>query len=327
MFTSSETLEPIMHELETLGTEQNRKTYRRHGVAGEQFGVSYSNLRRIAKRIKQNQPLAESLWSTGNHDARVLATMIADPPQMTSRIMDAWAHELDNNVLADALSALCAQSPLAERQMAGWCVSRNEWIASTGWNMAAHLAMSDASLPDEKFDEKFLGILETIEEEIHKAPNHVRHTMNGALIAIGLRNAKLEKAAIDAARRIGRVEVDHGDTACTTPDAIAYIQKAVARRQGKAAGADSKRAPRRSANGKSPQAATSSKRTKPAKKATPTKTASKKKAAPAKKSSAKKTKKSPAKAAANRKVQRAVAGSPKGTKKKPRATKATAKRS
>ena len=36
----------------------------------------------------------------------------------------------------------------------------------------------------------------------------------------------LRKAALVAAKRIGKVEVDHGDTACKTPDAAEYIEKA-----------------------------------------------------------------------------------------------------
>lgn len=54
--------------------------------------------------------------------------------------------------------------------------------------------------------------------------------MNSALIAIGCRNAKLEKLAVAAAKRIGPVEVDHGDTSCKTPDAVAYIAKTWAHR-------------------------------------------------------------------------------------------------
>ena len=49
--------------------------------------------------------------------------------------------------------------------------------------------------------------------------------MNGALISIGIRNARLRKKALEAARRIGRVDVDHGETSCKTPDAVAAIQK------------------------------------------------------------------------------------------------------
>ena len=53
--------------------------------------------------------------------------------------------------------------------------------------------------------------------------------MNSALISIGVRNSKLERKALAAAKRIGKVEVDHGETSCKTPDATAYIKKTVAK--------------------------------------------------------------------------------------------------
>jgi len=85
----------------------------------------------------------------------------------------------------------------------------------------------DASLPDEYF-EKFLGV---IERAMHSRKNRVRHQMNGALIAIGIRNPALEKKAVAAAERIGKVEVDHGETGCKTPDAVPYIRRAVERKK------------------------------------------------------------------------------------------------
>ena len=48
--------------------------------------------------------------------------------------------------------------------------------------------------------------------------------MNSALIAIGIRNEDLERQAIEIAREIGKVQVDHGATSCKTPDAEAYIK-------------------------------------------------------------------------------------------------------
>jgi len=49
----------------------------------------------------------------------------------------------------------------------------------------------------------------------------------------GCRNAALRQAATAAAERIGEVEMDHGDTACKTPDAAAAIAKAWAHSLGK----------------------------------------------------------------------------------------------
>lgn len=58
--------------------------------------------------------------------------------------------------------------------------------------------------------------LGTIEKEIHSRKNRVRHAMNGALISIGFRRPSLTKQALAAAKRIGKVEVDHGETGCKT---------------------------------------------------------------------------------------------------------------
>lgn len=55
--------------------------------------------------------------------------------------------------------------------------------------------------------------------------------MNGALISIGVFNPALRAKAIEAVERIGKVEVDHGETNCKTPDAVPYIEKATKRKR------------------------------------------------------------------------------------------------
>lgn len=212
-------------KLESLGTAQNRKVYRRHGIGEKQFGVSFGSMRKLAKEIKTDHDLARSLWKTGNHDARVLATMIADPAKITAGDVDAWARDLDNYVISDAFAGMVARSPHAHKRMEKWTRQKGEWVGRAGWQVLAHLALSDSSLSDRDLEAK----LETIEKEIHSRKNYTRYSMNGALIAIGMRNARLEKRALAAARTIGKVEVDHGETGCKTPDAAEYIKKGRAR--------------------------------------------------------------------------------------------------
>jgi 3-methyladenine DNA glycosylase AlkD len=214
-------------QLEAWGTEQNRKTYRRHGVGGELFGVSYANLNQLKKKLKVDHALARELWATGNHDARILATMIADPRQLDAATADAWAGDLDNDVVAGAFAGVVGRSSLAREKMEAWTRSEEEWLGSAGWVLLGCLAMGDGELPDAFFE----PYLETIEREIHAAKNRVRYAMNNALIAIGMRSDALEAQAIAAAGRIGKVVVDHGETGCKTPDAAAYIRKARARRR------------------------------------------------------------------------------------------------
>jgi len=220
-------VQEALDTLKSLGTEQARKTYRRHGAAEDVYGVSFADLKNLKKKVKTDHDLAEGLWATGNHDARIFATMIADPRRLDGETLDRWAGGLRNYVETDALGGLAAGSPAAGATMERWAGSDDEWTGAAGWRILAHLAMQDASLPDEYF-EKFLGV---IEKEIHSRQNRVRHQMNGALIAIGIRNPALEKKAVAAAERIGKVEVDHGDTGCKTPDAVPYIRKAVERKK------------------------------------------------------------------------------------------------
>jgi 3-methyladenine DNA glycosylase AlkD len=216
----------VLRELERLGTEQTRQTYRRHGVKGDQFGVLYAPLGKIAKRLKTDHPLARELWASGNHDARILATMIADPGEMTGAELDKWIRDVDNYVLADALAGLASRTPVARKKMEKWTRATHEWIGRIGWGMLARLAMSDTTLTDGDFDR----YLAEIERRIHGSKNRIRDAMNMAVIAIGLRNSAFEKKAVAAAKRIGPVDVDHGETGCKTPDAVEYIGKVKSKR-------------------------------------------------------------------------------------------------
>ena len=220
----------VMKELKANGTAQNRKVYRRHGMRGKLFGVSYAVLGKLKKRIKADQSLAEQLWATDNQDARALATMIADTSKITARTLDAWAKDVDNRGLAAALSNVAAAAPSAKARMENWTVSGDEMIAWAGWHTLASMAREDNGLPDAYFSK----YLQTIESKIHTSKNWVKYAMNNALINIGVRNPALEKKAIAAARRIGGVEVDHGETGCKTPDAAAYIKKTAAHHRKKA---------------------------------------------------------------------------------------------
>ena len=224
-------LDEAMSALEAAGSEKTRQTYARHGVGPNQFGVSFAVLKDLTKKIKVDSALAGELWETGNHDARVLATMIADPRQESEERLDRWAADLDNKTIADTFARHVARTPLARAKADAWSAHENEWIGEAGWILVALLAGEDRTLPDQYF----LDHMRTIERDIHSRQNRVRHAMNQALIAIGLRNSTLEAEALALAARVGKVAVDHGDTACETPEVAGYIAKAKAQREKQAA--------------------------------------------------------------------------------------------
>lgn len=226
----------VLRELQKLGTEQNRKIYRRHGAGDKVYGVSWANLGVLKKKIRVDHDLALELWASGNHEARLLATMIADPARLDARVLDAWVKQLDNNPMADAFADLASKTSLAWKKMQAWTGASGEWVGRAGWRILTHLANPESQIADAEFD----PYLRIIEREIHSRKNYVRGAMNMALVSIGVRNEALRKRALEVAAKIGKVEVDHGETGCKTPDAAAYIEKTMARRAGKKKTAASK---------------------------------------------------------------------------------------
>jgi len=215
------TVQQVMTELKKLGTAQNVKVYRRHGCGDNVFGVSFANLKALEKKIKTDHDLAVALWDTGNADARALAMMVADPSRVTSTQADGWVKDLSYYLLADMVAGVVAKSPQAPKKMEKWMASKKEFVRDCGYSMLASGLRDGYELTDAS-GEKYI---KTIEAEIHTSPNRARHAMNNALIAIGVYKPSLTKAAMAAATRIGKVDVDHGQTSCKTPDAAAYIEK------------------------------------------------------------------------------------------------------
>jgi 3-methyladenine DNA glycosylase AlkD len=218
-----------MRRLEASGTAQNRKVYPRHGIKEPLFGVSYADLGTLQKEIKVDHDLARALWATGNHDARILATRVADPARITVAEADAWLRDVNNYVLMEALARLVARSPVATSRAKAWCDRKAEWPASAGWVVTGSLVLAGAVPTAEQ-----QRLVVQIEREIRGRPNRVRHEMNAVLIALGMQGGAVRERVMKAAARIGPVEVDHGTTGCVTPDAAAYIRKAEDRARARA---------------------------------------------------------------------------------------------
>ena len=215
-------LAEAMRELEKAGSAQTKKTYARHGAQEPMFGVSFATLKAMTKRIDVDHELALALWGTGNFDAQNLAVKIVDPARMTPADLDRWVREVSPSRMCGAYAAmLAAEGPHGAAKAAQWLGSKDDRERRAAWPLLGQLSQRDETTPDAVFEKR----LAEIERAIHTAPNAEREGMNMAVIMIGCRNAALRKAATAAAKRIGKVDVDHGDTACKTADAGEYIEK------------------------------------------------------------------------------------------------------
>jgi 3-methyladenine DNA glycosylase AlkD len=216
----------VLATLERAGKPQTAAIYRRYGSGDNVFGALTSEIARLQKKIKVDHALAMELWKTGNAEARLLALQVADPDKLGRADADRLLRE-GGHFVGCYLSELVAQSPIAEKTMRAWMKSPDELTREMGYGVFGARLKDDPGSVNDADAEK---VLTTIEKEIHRSPNWARYAMNAALIGIGVFKPALRKKAIEAARRIGKVEVDHGETWCKTPDAVPYIEKAAKRK-------------------------------------------------------------------------------------------------
>jgi 3-methyladenine DNA glycosylase AlkD len=216
----------VMAQLKRKGTEKTRKIYARHGMLTDNmFGVSVADLKVIAKTIKGQQALACELYGTGNMDAMYLAGMVANGAQMTPKQLNEWAEEAANLQMISEYTVpwVTVENPHARELAMQWIKLKKEHVASSGWSTYSGLV---ATKSDDALDfAEILSLLGAVVKGIPSAKNRVRYTMNGFVIAVGSYVKPLAKQAKAAARQIGVVSVDLGDTACRMPLATAYIEK------------------------------------------------------------------------------------------------------
>lgn len=192
----------VLQELKGLADPKVRAQMAYFGVrVPKAFGVSTPMLQGLARRIGKDQRLAEQLWSSGVHEARILATFIGEPEKITSAQMERWAHDFDSwDVVDSACCYLYAGAKPAWQKIYEWSRRRAEFEKRAAFSLAAYLSYKDKTAEHAKF----IRFLTVIEREAHDERNFVKKAVNWALRNIGKRNLRLNRAAIHAAERIQR---------------------------------------------------------------------------------------------------------------------------
>ena len=220
------TTQEILDQLEAFSDERTKKTLMNHGAQEPFFGVKVADLKKIVKKTKKNHALSLELYATGNSDAMYLAGLIADEKQITKEQLGSWVKKAYWYYLSEyAVAWVAAETDFGFDLGIEWIESDNEGIASAGWSTLANFASvnEDADLPVDQYEQ----LLDRVAREIDGAPNRVRYTMNGFVIAIGTYIQALTGKAIETARQIGVIKVDMGGTACKVPLATAYLEKVI----------------------------------------------------------------------------------------------------
>ena len=190
----------ILRQLKSLGNEKNLAGMARFGIATDKaFGIKHPELKQIARQYRKDHVLALALWDSGYHEARLLATLIDDPKQVTEAQADAWVEDINSWDICDGFTgSLIDKTPFAYRKAVQWANRKEEFVRRAGFALMAWLPVHDKKAPDEKFDKFFdLMLKHAIDER-----NFVKKAVNWALRQTGKRNLSLNRRAIKVAKKI-----------------------------------------------------------------------------------------------------------------------------
>ena len=194
----------VVKALRARGTRANVAGLARYGITGPgRLGVSVPVMRAIAKEAGRNHALALALWKTGIPDARMVASMVAEPDRLTSAQMNAWVRDFGSWDVCDQVCDNAFQhSPLAWRKVREWAPRREEFVRRAAFALLACLAWHDKRAGNATFVRTFPLLRRAATDE----RNFVKKAVNWALRNIGKRNRPLNRGALAEAvciRRLG----------------------------------------------------------------------------------------------------------------------------
>jgi 3-methyladenine DNA glycosylase AlkD len=223
------TAKQIVIKLRGLKNERNIAGMRRFGIQGQgMLGISTPTLRALARTLKKEykkEPkvlhmLAEELWQTGIHEARILAAFIDIPSLVTKTQMSDWVQDFDSWDVCDQVCGnLFDRTPHAFAMAKIWSQSRKEFVKRAGYAMMATLAVHDKVAQDREFITFFPYILAGATDE----RNFVKKAVNWAVRQIGKRNVVLRKQAIDLSAQI--LHLDTPSAKWIVRDALRELNK------------------------------------------------------------------------------------------------------
>jgi 3-methyladenine DNA glycosylase AlkD len=219
------TLNEVMKELESLGSEQTRKIYRNHGADIAQFGVSIAHLKKIAKKLKGNHKVGIELLHSQNVDAIYLSQFVVDEKRVSIDDLEAVIECTNYYMLLDNVVAtlMARNQDLVKEFLYEYLDSENDRKKQVGYSA---YSMILGSYEDDEIDYNHVkSTIEYVRNNIHESENRVRYSMNNFLIAAGAANKDITSLSKEAAKEIGKVKVFMGKTSCKVPDAFSYITK------------------------------------------------------------------------------------------------------
>lgn len=215
----------ILKQLEALGNESRRKHNAKAGAPANQFGVMLGDVRKVAKKLKPDQALANELWDTGNVEAQLVATLLFKPKDLSADELDRLTRSTTCAQVADWLNAyVVAQHPDKDTLREKWMKSKERWTARAGWNLTASRITKSADGLD------LDALLARLEKELPKAAPEVQWTMNMALGNLGIHHPEFRARVLAFGEKLGLYKDWPVSKGCIPPYVPVWVNAMVQRK-------------------------------------------------------------------------------------------------
>lgn len=193
-------LKEILDWFEANRNPDNVAGMARFGIeTSNAFGIPLPVLRKMASRYRRRHDMALALWDTGIHEARIMASIIEDPSQLTPEQMDNWTAEFDSWDICDqCCNNLFSLAPFARNKISVYCNDERQFVRRAGFVLMATLAVHAKEITDSDAAEWFTLMKHYSTDE----RNFVKKAVNWALRQTGKRNLRLNVMATDMARTL-----------------------------------------------------------------------------------------------------------------------------
>ncbi|RYZ96048.1 MAG: DNA alkylation repair protein, partial [Sphingobacteriaceae bacterium] len=146
-------VEEVIADLKQLSNPARLDSMKRFGIdTSKAIGVPIPDVRRLARQYKKDQQLSLKLWATGIHEARILASVIGDPTQVTQQQMDNWTKDFNSWDVCDQVCGnLFDRTPFAVDKAFEYSQHEEEYIKRAGFVLMAELAVHAKNMENEVF--------------------------------------------------------------------------------------------------------------------------------------------------------------------------------
>ncbi len=188
------TCDEIIEELKANASEKYKATVVRMGIPAEQsIGVSTAVVRAVAKKAGKSNELANELWSSGFHEAKLLAALVFDKKKIShekieSLILDVQSWDLCDHLCKNLIIKLKNYDEFITR----WVTSTHIYQKRAAFTLIASSVIHDKSITADTLDD-YLRLIREYSDRDHE---HIKKAVSWALREIGKKDFTYNEKAI-----------------------------------------------------------------------------------------------------------------------------------